>query len=268
VADRRRIRLGLELEGKFRPLLGISVASDGGLILDMSRYAPLGLFRYGVIDIPNVAGAHTVLPRRGESGWTHGFTPKIHYHRSGELSANATGRATRVTVSGTPLRDIRAHQHAFIFMLRDPSAWQSDDPRPNDVVFGSDGGVESLKINGYIGDVHALKEPYASRPEGAFALDVEHLDGAVIPTMIIRLRAGDFGYYLWLDLLANPGFTGPPGPAVLLHAFDPVLASDTSTPTATIAAWAVTQNRLDRLAGRLKRAANVGARLTRRLMAS
>jgi hypothetical protein len=256
--------LGLELEGQFRPLLGISVARDGGLILDMSRYAPLGRFRYGVIDIPTAPGAHTVLPRRGESSWTHGFTPKIHFHRSGELSANATARADRVKVSGTPLSDIRAHQHAFIFMLRDPSAWQSDDPRPNDVVFGAERGVESLKINGYVGDLQALKEPYASRAEDAFALDVKHLDGTVIPTMIVRLRAGDFGYYLWLDLHANPGFTGPSGSAVLLHAFDPVAASDHSTPTPTIAAWAVTENRRDRLAGRLKRAANVSARLTRR----
>jgi hypothetical protein len=248
------MRLGLELGGQFRPLLGISVSSDGGLVLDLSKYAPLGLFRYGVVDVPTAAGSHTVPPREQESGWAQGLTPKIHYHRSGELSVNATGRLSRFKVPGTPLESIRDHQHMFIYMLSEPHAWASSPVRPTDAMFKVEGVLESMKVNGFIGDIAALKEPHASHPANPFGLDVEHPDAKIVPTLIARLSVESFQYYLWLELHANPGFTGSDGPAVLLHGFDPVSAKDRSTPTATIAAWAVAETRAERILRRMKRA--------------
>lgn len=260
--SRKRIRLGLELDGLFRPLLGIVVSHDGGLVLDLSRYAPIGLFRYGVVDIPTESGSYTVPPRECESDWARGITPKMHYHRSGELSVNATGRLPRFKVQGTPLERIRDHQHTFIFMVKEPQAWAASPRRPADAMFRVEGVLETMRVNGFIGDITALKEPHASNPENPFGLDVEHPDGSIVPTLVARLGTESFHYYLWLELHANPGFTGSSGPALLLHAFDPLAARDRSTPTATIAAWAVAETRLERILGSVKVAwTRVGAHL-------
>jgi hypothetical protein len=238
-AARSRIRFGLETQEGFRPLLGISVSNDGGLMLDLSGYAPLDLFRYGVVDIPTEAGPHTVPARQGASDWGEGVTPKVHYHRSGELSVNATGRLERFKLRGTPLKDIRNHRHTFIFMARVPLSWAVDDRRSSDAAFRVEGVLDTLTVNGYIGNTADLREPHASNPENPFGIDVVHKDGSVVPTLIARLGTQDLEYYLWLELYANRPFTGGEGPAVLLHAFDPVSAQDTATPTETIAAWAV-----------------------------
>jgi hypothetical protein len=199
-----RIRLGLALAGEFRPLLGISISGDGGLILGLSRYAPLKQFRYGVIDIPTGKGSYTVPPRDEESGWAEGLAPKVHYHRSGELSVNSTGRLERFRVRGTSLDDIREHLHTFIFMVRRPEAWDLDPLRSADAAFRVDGPLHTLTVNGYVG--RDLREPHASNPQNPFGLDT---------------------------------FTGGEGPAVLLHAFDPISARDTTTTTETIATRAV-----------------------------
>ncbi len=240
---RKRIRLGLEIAGDFRPLLGMSMSNDGGLVLDLSKYAPLERFRYGAIDIPTGEGEYTVPPREGESGWAEGVSPKVHYHRSGQLSANATGRLPRFKVSGTPIDAIRSHAHTFIFMVRDPFRWSIDPLRPSDASFQVDGSITTLTVNGYVGNVRDLKEPHASNQANPFGLDVIHEDGTVVPTLIARLGTGGLEYYLWLELYANRGFTGSDGPAVLLHAFDPLSARDSSTPTETIAVWAVSEDR-------------------------
>ena len=81
-------------------------------------------------------------------------------------------------------------------------------------------------MHGYVGDTAALKEPYGSNPANPLTLEVEHEDGRVVPTLIGRLGSEGFRYYLWLELFANRGFTGGSGPAVLLHAFDPIAARD------------------------------------------
>ena len=69
--------------------------ADGRLMLDLSDRWPLAEFAYAVMDFSPMGDSIDVVPRATEKTVTSGTPPKLHYHRSGYLSFNATGRLGR-----------------------------------------------------------------------------------------------------------------------------------------------------------------------------
>lgn len=176
-----------------------------------------------------------MTPRPPESGWSESVAPKIHYHRSGVIGVNATGRGERYAVSGTPLGETTAHAQWFIYMARGLSQWATDAQRRWDLVLQPDGALYSVAVAGYCGPLDGLHEPYRSSPDNIVASNIEN--GS--PRAAVLVKHPEASYYMWFEVRPNEQFTGTDGPAVLIHAFTPQTPEARTLPVATVAAGGV-----------------------------
>lgn len=222
-----------------RPLLALSVSTDGGLMLDLCRYAPLEHFRYGVVDVPAGEGSFQAEIRKSEASWAIGtVAPKLHYHRSGFISLDATERLERQGAQGTPVSEIGpGHRHAFSFIARHPLAWTPVPPRPRDLVFSASRPPETITIAGHIGPVSNMQP--VELPGNPVALMMEQENGTIIPTVIARFDSDNPSYYVWVELHADREFGSGDDPGLILYAFDPIDGADTSTASEMVGVWSV-----------------------------
>jgi hypothetical protein len=232
----KRSRIVLQDGDVVRPLLALSVSSDGGLMLDLSRYAPMQHYRYGVLDVPGGAGSWQAPLREDEATWAVAEAPKLHYHRSGFVSLNATDRLERQSIHATPIEALGPnHKHVFSFIARHPRAWSATTKRATDLLFIPSAWPETITIAGYIGPVSNLKP--VALPANPAPLMMEQEDGTVIPTVVARLDSAD--YYVWIELHPNREFGSGDDPGAILYSFDPVAAADHTKPAEVLGVWSV-----------------------------
>jgi hypothetical protein len=220
-------------------MLALSVSKEGGLMLDLCKYAPVEYFRYGVVDVPAGEGSFEAQIRREEASWAVGaVAPKLHYHRSGFISLNATEQLERQSASGTPLRDIGpGHRHAFSFSARHPFAWTPVAPRASDLVFTPSRPPATITIAGHIGPTSNLKP--VEMTGNPSAVTIEYDNGTLVPTVIARFESADPSYYVWIELHADREFGSSGDPGLVLYAFDPLSGADLTTPSEMVGVWSV-----------------------------
>jgi hypothetical protein len=235
----KRTRIVLQ-DGEFvRPMLALGISSDGGMILDLSNCAPAQRYRYGVVDVPAGEGSWEAPVREDEAAWSVSVAPKLHYHRSGLISLNATDRLGRQGIQATPIGQIgrEGHKHTFSFHARHPFAWQKVAPRKSDLVFVPSQAPITITIAGHIGPIENLK--HETQPENPWAIMVEGEDGSVVPTIVARLEMDDPRYYVWIELHPDRQFGDGPDPGLILYAFDPYAAEYHASPTSMVGVWSV-----------------------------
>jgi hypothetical protein len=235
----KRTRIVLQ-DGEFvQPMLAIGISSDGGLILDLSNAAPTHHYRYGVVDVPAGEGSWAAPVREDEASWSVSVAPKLHYHRSGLISLNATERLERQGIHATPIGEIGRdqHKHVFSFVARHPSNWQKVSRRKTDLAFVPSQPPTTITIAGHIGPIENLK--HETHPENPWAIMVQDEDGTVVPTIVARLEMDDPRYYLWIELHPDRPFSEGPDPGLILYAFDPYAAEDHASPTSMVGIWSV-----------------------------
>lgn len=235
----KRSRIVLEDGAPVHPLLALSVSSDGGLMIDLSRYAPATHYRYGVVDVPAGEGSFQAEIRKGQSSWAVGVVaPKLHYHRSGFISLNATEHLERHGAQGTPFSELGpGHSHTFSFIARYPFMWAPVERRASDLVFTPSHPPETITIAGHVGPTSNLKPvELAGNPA---AITMEQEDGTLVPTVIARFDSPDPSYYVWIELYADREFGSSDEPGLVLYCFDPVDAADLTTPSEMVGVWSV-----------------------------
>jgi hypothetical protein len=167
--------------------------------------------------------------------------PKLHYHRDGFVSINATGRLPRRAIQARSFSDL-GHTHCFSLYVVEPKAFRSGQPRASDSVVRVEGELGTVKVVVRLGLASNLKEPHASHPENPRGLDIEQEDGTVLATLIARLSAGSESIYAWLELHPNPVDFKPETPDlpwVGLYAYDnrePIATPD--RPGELLGVWA------------------------------
>lgn len=234
----KRTRIVLQDDQFVRPMLALAISADGGLMLDLSSCLPTQHYRYGVVDVPAGEGSWSAPVREKEASWSVDVPPKLHYHRSGYISLNATGRLDRQGIQATPIAEIQpSHKHCFSFVARHPFAWKRVAPRKNDLVFAPSQPPTTITIAGFIGPIENLK--HETQPENPWALMAEGEDGSIVPTIVARLDMADPRYYVWIELHPDRPFGGGPDPGLILYALDPSGAADHASPTPMLGVWSV-----------------------------
>lgn len=234
----KRTRIVLQDGDVVRPMLALSVSKEGGLMLDLSRYAPTEHYRYGVLDVPAGTGSWQAPIREDEATWSTNLAPKLHYHRSGFISLNATERLDRQSIDATPIGEIGpAHKHCFTFVARHPTRWSAVPARTTDLLFVPSQWPDTITIAGFIGPMSNLKS--VDLPGNPAPLTVEQDDGRLVPTVLACLDTGDPRYYVWIELHPDRKFGSGDEPGLILYSFDPIAAADFSEPTEMLAVWSV-----------------------------
>jgi hypothetical protein len=225
--------------GAVHPMLALSASKDGGLMLDLCKYAPFEHYRYGVVDVPSGEGSFEAKIRRDEASWAVGsVAPKLHYHRSGFISLNATERLERQGIQGTPIGAIGpGHRHAFSFIARHPFAWAPVPARKTDLVFTASRAPETITIAGHVGPATNLKP--VDLPGNPAAMMMEQEDGRVVPTIVARFDSDAANYYVWIELHVDREFGSGDEPGLILYTFDPIDGADTTTPSAMVGVWSM-----------------------------
>jgi hypothetical protein len=235
----RRTRIVLQDGDLVRPMLAVSVSKDGGLMLDLCRHAPMEHYRYGVLDVPAGTGSWNAPIREDEAAWSTNLAPKLHYHRSGFISLNATERLDRHGIDATAIGEIGPmHRHCFSFVARHPLLWRAAPARRSDLVFVPSQWPETITIAGFIGPTSNLKSVHL--PSNPAPMTVEQDDGRLVPTVLACLDTTDPRYYVWIELHPGREFGSGDEPASILYSFDPFAAADSSTPTEMLGVWSVT----------------------------
>lgn len=234
----KRTRIVLE-DGEFaRPMLALSVSSDGGLMIDLSGSAPTENYRYGIVDVPAGEGSWDAPIREDDSSWSVNLAPKLHYHRSGFISLNATAHLDRHGIQATPLGDIAPnHKHCFSFVARHPFRWRKVAPRTSDIVLAPSWPPMTVTIAGFVGPIDNLKQ--ATQPQNPWAIMAADDDGSVVPTVIARLEMDEPRYYVWVELHPDRPFADGDDPALILYAFDPYASADHASATEMVGVWSV-----------------------------
>ncbi len=236
--DFKRTRVTLSVDGALYPLLALSVSSDGGLMIDLAGCTPVQHFRYGVLDVPPGGDAGQAPLRQDEASRSVRVAPKLHYHRSGFMSLNATERLKRQGIQATPPGDIAPnHKHCFSFVARHPTAWERGERRKTDLVFEAASPPTTITVAGFIGAFENLR--HESQPENPWAIVAVDIDGTEVPTVVARLDMDEPRYYVWLELYPDRPFGDSPEPGLILYAIDPYEAADPTTSTPMVAVWSV-----------------------------
>jgi hypothetical protein len=124
---RLRVNLGLHETSDCKPLLNIQASADGGLIVYPGRYIVSDRWLYGLLTLPGGSQAETVVELSQ--------APKLHYHRSGMVSIDATGTAPRRLIRCTPIESMRGAQ-SFCYVVHRPELVASGPflGRPGDAI--------------------------------------------------------------------------------------------------------------------------------------
>ena len=227
-------------------------------MVDLCGGVPPGSYRYGVADMPPEIQRWEAVLRDDERSWSRSaVAPKLHYHRSGYLSLNATEQLDRQGIQApSPFEFAERHRHLFTFTARHPYRWAKLDPRANDLRLRVNGRLETFTLAGHIGPTTNL---ISRLPGNPFAGLVEDEDGVIAPTVVAYFDDEDgSGWYLWMVAHANWEFGAGDEPMFVLHAHDPISAADPTTSTEMLAVWSVQDeaadqerdHRRDGLAGR------------------
>ncbi len=216
-------------------MLALSASRDGGLMIDLSRYAPFDSYRYGVLDVPAGVGEVEALLREQEGSWARdGLAPKIHFHPSGYLSVDATHQLERQAISIAPPAEIGlGHRHAFSFQAKNPFAWRKVPRRDSDLVFIPSRPPPTITIAGHLGPAANLVQ--SELPGNPFSAMVENDDGNYVPTVVAQLKAA--AYYAWIEVHPDREFGSGDAPCVVFVAFDPVRAVNVTEPTEMVGVW-------------------------------
>lgn len=116
------VRIGVMLHetSEMRPLLGLKASADGGIILSPGDSVPAEEWEYGIARIP---GGRYIGRMAGEiekdTVVRCSTAPKLHYHRSGWVSADLTGRLPKRSVRCLPLSRLRGAQF-FTYSVTNP----------------------------------------------------------------------------------------------------------------------------------------------------
>ena len=110
----RPFRVGVLLEqtSEFKPLFGIGASSDGGVMVWPAK-VPGQSWAFATADVPTGRfWGQRGRPREDELLLTTS-PPKIHYHRSGFVSANVSGQPGRRAFRAASLSSLRGEQALF-----------------------------------------------------------------------------------------------------------------------------------------------------------
>lgn len=145
-----RIGVMLHETSEFRPLLGLGASRDGGIILSPGTYIPNSTWEYGLSEVPG--GNAIGLPGRirRDTVLTSMEAPKLHYHRSGWVSVDLTGKTEKRSVRCLPLKRLRGNQ-CFGYSVTNVHLVPMADPRPGDTFFVAHGNwPEDLAVYGFL----------------------------------------------------------------------------------------------------------------------
>lgn len=224
-----------------KPLLGFQVSREGGLMAYLCRQAPVSSFRYGVLDLPIGDGQTEAPLRPDEASSASEFAPKLHLHRSGWLSLDATTHLERREIETRPLSDHGdGHLHRFSFIARHPALWKSSGKRKTDIVITASGPPPvTLTVLGHVGPLENLQPGMPPGDANPWVNDLHHDDGTIVPTGIAIVEREQWGYYLWLTFKPNAEFGAGAQPAVILYGFDPDAASNAAQAAEMVAVWSL-----------------------------
>ena len=195
----KRTRIVLEDGDSVRALLAVHADHEGGLMIDLCAGAPVDYYRYGVVDLPAGEGPVVGSRARDETTWTiSDVAPKLHYHRSGYLSLNATGTLPRQGIQITKPLDIEeTHRHVFSLVMRHPFSWPAAYTTECRSRLPGVEDPTTLTLAGFVGPITNLKpEQLATNPWGA----VLEGDDGLVPTVVAVLGSGEESCYLWVEL--------------------------------------------------------------------
>jgi hypothetical protein len=231
----RPFHIGVHLDGEpsLRPLLGVAASKDGGV---MFWPKPIGdqTWLYGIVDVPSGRFAGQSWARPGDAAAASSRPPKIHYHRSGWVSANLAGVGKRRSFKGLPMRLLTGAQ-IFTATFHDPQRMPPYRPKVNDVFVVAHGEwPPAVHVQGFLFDRTRLRPALVSqlsldRPVSLVQNDRDEIvidlawHGADI-VLVLRIDTDDS----W------PGASGSPRCA--LAAFDTKL-TDVDATAPAIAIW-------------------------------
>lgn len=118
---------------EFKQILGIGASKDGGIMISPVGLAGSTNWSYGRARVPT--GAQIGMSGRPMSATVRRSDgpPKLHYHRSGWLSVNLTGKAERVSLKALPTRFLSGAQF-FTFVLTRPDLLPTTKARQGSLI--------------------------------------------------------------------------------------------------------------------------------------
>jgi hypothetical protein len=168
----KRFRLGvMTADGDdFRPVMNLQASRDGGLMMWPTPIPTSETWEISTVKIP--AGGFTGLPALPppEEIVTVDQSPKVHYHRSGYVSANLSHQSERRSFDGVAIQDLRGEQ-LFSALFSLPLSMPYDPhwlDRRGDVFTRSYSRTDStLRVSGFIYELSQVERLIRGmQPEG------------------------------------------------------------------------------------------------------
>jgi len=229
----KRTRIVLSDGTAYRPVCAVHEAPGphGGLILDLSGYAQISTWSYGVSRLPpgsgaavaSLVGPHAVRGVRGRP-------PKLHYHRDGYVSVDQTRRLPKRAIRAERLDELHDGD-CFKIVLRHPARWRDGSRRKTDSILEVQGPwPASVKIVGRVGQAEDLQAEHRVSPVNPRQYPMIGEDGVRFPMVLALLSSHGLTCYVRLSLHANsPEFdASPTAAAALLMAHSHRQAADPS----------------------------------------
>lgn len=198
----RPFNVGVMLDGNslMRPLLGVTASKDGGIII-WPKTNPGQTWRYGTLDVPSGKFAGITWTAPGAADLTSQKPPKIHYHRSGSVSANLTGVAERRSFKGLPMRLLNGGQF-FTATFESPERMPTYRAKKDDVfVVVHDDWPVAVHVQGFLFNRTRLRPDLVAQlnEDRAVSLVQNDRDEIVVDLaghgadtlMVLRLHADD-----------------------------------------------------------------------------
>jgi hypothetical protein len=139
----------LDDSSQFKPLVGLAASADGGLMIWPAK-VPGQSWEFTKVDLPS--GRYRGQSARPAKRYVvrSEQPPKIHYHRSGWVTASLTGRDERRGFRGLSIDRLRGEQ-VFFCLVSHPAGLPSRAAKANDLIGVSHTGWPALvRVEGYV----------------------------------------------------------------------------------------------------------------------
>jgi hypothetical protein len=220
-------RVTIDDDGGRRPIFAFGWTSIPGMMVDIGAYAPFDKYVVGVFDVPALEGAGIVATIDPTTRLDTASAPKVHYHPSGSLSADQTGRVERRGIQATPMDDLHG-EHIASVVVADPYRFAYvPGTRATDMSFTVQGGMPPVvKFVLSICQLTDLDERLLEIPENPIPVPAQNtLTGR--DTLIGKAEK----HAVTVEVHPNPPEYPPTGhPMILVTAFDHAVMRATAAP--------------------------------------
>jgi hypothetical protein len=135
---------------EFKPLIGLQASQDGGVMLSPGDYIPSTSWEYGLWEIPG--GRYAGLPGyvRSDTIVATTIAPKLHYHRSGWVSADVSSQSEKRLIRCLPLERLGGAQFFSYTVTNVELAPIRPVKRGSAFVVAHEGWPASVTIHGFL----------------------------------------------------------------------------------------------------------------------